>query len=200
MDVEQRVEVVDAAIRVFSEKSYRTSTMKDIADESGLTIAEVQQHFPTWQGLVLATVHHWQNLATGRLVHVAQDEGVLTYMRRLVADNLQNPALARLLLALLAEATDPTHPNAPYLQTRYEAYHQIIRGGIEHDIAMGRLPDSVDPVHGAELIVGIWEGLRMQHLLRPSLDMAGAFERALRMIERDWGVDELVRRTAAASA
>ncbi|MBE7162444.1 MAG: TetR/AcrR family transcriptional regulator [Williamsia herbipolensis] len=187
--VEERIAVVDAAIRVFSEKSYRRATFKDVADASGLPLDHIQAHFPTWQGLVLATVHHWQNLATGRLVHVARDEGILIYMRRLVEDNLQNPALARLLLALLAEATDPTHPNAPYLQTRYEAYHQIIRGGIEHDIAMGRIPDTVDPVHGAELIVGLWEGLRMQHLLRPTLDMAAAFDRALGMLVRDWGVE-----------
>lgn len=188
-DVQGRIAVVDAAIRVFTEKSYRRATFMDVVEESGMTLEDIQRHFPTWQGLVLATVHHWQNVATGSLMHVARDEGVLVYMRRLVEDNLQNPALARLLLALLAEATDPTHPNAPYLQTRYEAYHQIIRGGIEHDIALGRLPVDVDPVRGAELLVGLWEGLRIQHLLRPTLDMAGAFDRALGMIVRDWGVE-----------
>jgi AcrR family transcriptional regulator len=187
--VQQRKEVVEASIRVLSRIPYRRATMKDVADEAGLSITQVQVHFPTWQGLVLATVHHWQNIATGALVQVARDEGILVYMRCLVADNVQNPALARLLLALLAESTDPSHPNAPYLQVRYEAYHQIIRGGVEHDIALGRLPVTIDPVHAAELIVGLWEGLRMQALLRPTMDMEAAFDRALGMLVRDWGVE-----------
>jgi AcrR family transcriptional regulator len=187
-NVQERIAIVDAAVRVLSVSSYRRASMKDVALEAGVTIETVQTHFPTWHSLVLATVNHWQNIDTGYLTRVARDEGVLVYMRRLVEKNLENPALARLLLAVLSEATDPTHPSAPYLQVRYEAYHQIIKGGIEHDIAVGRLPHTLNATHAAELIVGLWEGLRIQALLRPGMDMAAAFDRALGMLVRDWGV------------
>jgi AcrR family transcriptional regulator len=188
-NVQERIDIVDASVRVLRVSSYRRASIKDVAAEAGLTIEQVQKHFPTWHSLVLATVHHWQNIDTGYLTPVARDEGVLIYMRKLVEKNLENPALARLLLAVLSEATDPTHPSAPYLQVRYEAYHQIIKGGLEHDIAVGRIPHDVDPTHAAELIVGLWEGLRIQHLLRPGMDMMGAFDRALGMLVRDWGVE-----------
>jgi AcrR family transcriptional regulator len=188
-NVRERIDIVDASIRVLAVSSYRRATLKDVAVEAGLTIDQVQRHFPTWHSLVLATVHRWQALDTGYLESVARDEGVLIYMRKLVEKNLENPALARLLLAVLSEATDPAHPSAPYLQVRYEAYHQIVKGGIEHDIALGRLPVTLNPTAAAELIVGLWEGLRIQHLLRPGMDMMGAFDRALGMLVRDWGVE-----------
>ncbi|MFZ7088794.1 TetR/AcrR family transcriptional regulator [Curtobacterium sp. RRHDQ10] len=187
--VRARVDIIDAAIDVFSRQSYRRTTVKDIADELGVTIDVVQQHFPSWQGLILSTVNAWQNQRTGGLAYIARDEGILIYMRRLVEDTVAEPMLPRMLLSVLAEAADPTHPTSAYLQTRYEAYHQIIITGIEHDIAVGRLPLDLDPVRAAETIVALWEGFRMQALLRPRMDLLQAFDHALGMLVREWGVE-----------
>lgn len=187
--VQERVRIIDGAIEVFSRQSHRRTTMKDIADQLGMSIDEIQQYFPSWQGLILSTVNAWQNQRTGGLAHVARDEGILIYMRRLVEDTVAEPMLPRMLLSVLAEATDPTHPSSAYLQTRYEAYHQIILTGVEHDIALGRLPIGLDAVRAAEHIVALWEGFRMQSLLRPGMDLLKAFDHSLGMLVREWGVE-----------
>ncbi|WIB67259.1 helix-turn-helix domain-containing protein [Curtobacterium sp. MCBD17_035] len=186
MDV--RIGIVEAALRVLSRQSYRRTTLRDVADEAGMTLEQVGEHFPTWPGLVMATLHHWQTLRTAHLLDVGRDHGVLEFMRRLVEENLDDPVMARLLVMVLAEAMDPTHPSAPYLQTRYEAFHQTILTAVEHDIAMGRLPHDLQADHAAELILGLWEGLWMQFLLRPQMDMQAAFDRALGVLVRDWRV------------
>jgi hypothetical protein len=92
----------------------------------------------------------------------------------------------RLLVALLSVAGNPEHPMSTYLRSRYQLFFSQIRRGLEHDIAVGRAPHTMEPRRGAEQLIALYEGLQLQAMLRPDLDLVPAFDRAVARLERGW--------------
>jgi hypothetical protein len=75
---------------------------------------------------------------------------------------------------------------ATYLRSRYQLFYAQIKRGLEHDIAVGRAPHTMDPRRGAEQLIALYEGLQLQALLRSDLDLVPAFDRAVARLERGW--------------
>jgi hypothetical protein len=73
-----------------------------------------------------------------------------------------------------------------YLRSRYQLFSSQIRRGLEHDVAVGRAPHTMDPRRGAEQLIALYEGLQLQALLRSDLDLVPAFDRAVARMERGW--------------
>ena len=92
----------------------------------------------------------------------------------------------RLLVALLSVAGNAAHPMTSYLRSRYQLFFAQIKRGLEHDVAVGRAPHTMDPRRGAEQLIALYEGLQLQALLRSDLDLVPAFDRAVARLERGW--------------
>ncbi|KTR08817.1 hypothetical protein NS184_04660 [Curtobacterium luteum] len=152
----------------------------------GITLAELELHFPSWDGLVLAAVDRWNG---GRMEEVAAEVGdaaTVDLLRAIVASNAEDPALMRLLVALLSVAGNPAHPMASYLRSRYQLFFSRIKRGLERDVAVGRAPHTMEPRRGAEQLIALYEGLQLQALLRADMDLVQAFDRAVARLEAGW--------------
>jgi AcrR family transcriptional regulator len=181
-----RIMIVGATVDLLRDVPFHQATSAAVASRLGISTAELEQHFPSWDGLVLAALDRWNG---GRMDEVTRDVGdrsTVEFLRAIVASNAEDPALMRLLVALLSVAGNETHPMAPYLRSRYQLFYQQIRRGLEHDIAIGRAPHTMEPRRGAEQLIALYEGLQLQALLRPDLDLVPAFDRAVSRLERGW--------------
>jgi hypothetical protein len=70
-------------------------------------------------------------------------------------------------------------PAHEFFQNRYERIRSVVAERIESDQAKGRLPRELDPVDTASELIALMDGLQMQWLRQPSIDMCGILQEHL---------------------
>lgn len=181
-----RIMIVGATVDLLRDVPFHQASVAAVAERLSISVAELEQHFPSWDGLVLAALDRWNGGRMDEVTREVGDRSTVEFLRAIVASNAEDPALMRLLVALLSVAGNASHPMAPYLRSRYQLFFQQIRRGLEHDIAIGRAPHTMEPRRGAEQLLALYEGLQLQALLRSDLDLVPAFDRAVSRLERGW--------------
>jgi AcrR family transcriptional regulator len=154
---EMEKRILDAAYRVFAEAGFRGATTRRIAEAAGVNEVTLFRRFPTKDALIVAALRHFSDhtitvLAARALPAQPRDvraeltayatmvlEGVLASRqahRTALGEWGHNPALDQYLLLTTAHVYDEVHR---YLVRAQEA---------------GLLRDTVDPIVGAQLLLG----------------------------------------------
>ena len=58
--IKRRREIIDAASLVFARYGYAGSSLRQIADDVGVTAAAFTRHFGNKEGLLQAVIEHWE--------------------------------------------------------------------------------------------------------------------------------------------
>ncbi|PZF53105.1 hypothetical protein DEJ23_14935 [Curtobacterium sp. MCSS17_008] len=181
-----RVEVVDAMIRVLRANALHEVSYRHVAVESGRNVEVVTELFPTWDGLLLATIDQWNDQRTTPLLPIAERSGTIVFLRAIVSANVADPALMRFLTSTLNIAATPHHPLAPMLHSRWRKFHAFVLGALQRDIELGREPHTMEPARGAEQLLATYEGLQLQSMVRPEMDLLESFDRAVTRLREGW--------------
>ncbi|WIB60527.1 hypothetical protein DEJ13_01485 [Curtobacterium sp. MCLR17_007] len=181
-----RITIVGTTVDLLRDVPFHEARPEAVAERLDITVEELRQHFPSWDGLVLAALDRWNGTRMDEVAREVGDGTTVQLLRAIVASNADDPALMRLLVALLSVAGNAAHPMSSYLRSRYQLFFAQIKRGLEHDVAVGRAPHTMDPRRGAEQLIALYEGLQLQALLRADLDLVPAFDRAVARLERGW--------------
>jgi AcrR family transcriptional regulator len=181
-----RIMIVGATVDLLRDVPFHEARPDQVAERLDISVQELSQHFPSWDGLVLAALDRWNGARMDEVACEVGDGSTVDLLRAIVASNAEDPALMRLLVALLSVAGNPDHPMSTYLRSRYQLFFAQVKRGLERDVATGRAPHTMDPRRGAEQLIGLYEGLQLQALLRNELDLVPAFDRAVARLERGW--------------
>jgi len=181
-----RLIIVGATVDLLRETHLHEATPEAVAHRLGIAVSTLREHFPSWDGLVVAALDRWSGQRMDAVTTSVGDVSMVEFLRAIVVSNVEEAAFVRLIVALMSAAGDPTHPTSAYLRSRYKLFYCRIRRGLEHDVAVGRAPHAMDPSRGAEQLVALYEGLQLQALMRPDLDIVAAFDRAVARMERGW--------------
>ncbi|ROQ05149.1 TetR family transcriptional regulator [Curtobacterium sp. PhB128] len=92
----------------------------------------------------------------------------------------------RLIASTLVTATDPSADGAGYYRSAYLEFRATIRAAPAADVRAGREPITKDPACGAQQLLALCDGLRLQSLLTPDTDVVDAFDRAAARMRRGW--------------
>ena len=185
-DEDPRIRVLNAAIVALRQDGLPAFSAEAVADRSGMTVDEVQAVFPSRHALLAATIERWTRAVAAPLAPIAAELGVVAYLRALIAAHVEEPALMRLLASSLGAATDPELDGVDYYRSAYRQFRETVRNGLEADVREGREPATMDPERGAQQLLALYDGLRLQSLLVPELDATDAFERAAARMRRGW--------------
>lgn len=168
----RRTAIIDAAAEVFAAHGYRAGSFQQIADRVGMSQSSLFHYFPTKRDLLLAVLARRDAVGAMRpdRIHASSfvDE-VLAVAR----GNAEIPGVIELYVTLAGEAVTEGHPAREYftrrfagLRTDFAADFRILR---DH----GLLREGVDPVSAATSLVALWDGLQLQSLLDPEVDVEG---------------------------
>ncbi|WP_347177232.1 TetR family transcriptional regulator C-terminal domain-containing protein [Parafrankia sp. EAN1pec] len=91
------------------------------------------------------------------------------------------PGLMRLFVESAAAATDPSHPAHEFYARRYEELSSYIVSRLAGPVEAGRIRGDVPLEDVARLPLAVIDGLRMQWLLNPAVDMAKLAESFIRL-------------------
>jgi AcrR family transcriptional regulator len=185
--VELRRSVVAAAIETFRHRAFHETTLEAVAETAGLPLEAVTAHFPDWNGLLLAAVDRWTAERTSPLLPVMASHGTVLFLRRIVQSNIEDPSLMRLLSSLVNVAATPGHPLSELLQGDWSRFHRMVAEGLRRDVELGREPATMAPARGAEQLLALYEGLQLQSMVRPRMDLLDAYDRAVTRLRDGWG-------------
>lgn len=163
--------VLDAALQIVAEHGADAATLQQIADQVGRSKAGLLHHFGSRENLLLEIVRHREALDSQRFR--PRDDVSLEASIELVGHNATVPGLIALFTVTAAlAASDPTPTERrEYFQQRYQRNRQGFARRIARAQSEGLLRDDIDPAAAATLVLATMDGLQIQWLLDPGIDM-----------------------------
>ncbi|GHD01165.1 hypothetical protein GCM10010313_13380 [Streptomyces violarus] len=166
----RRAEVLDAALATIAERGYHRSTFQEIAERVGVRPGTITHYFGSRQNLMAAIVEARDNADAPVLDALGTD------FRSKVHYLQSTPGLIRLFVNLSAEATDENHDGHEFFAARYARLRKVFEEQIRRQQEEGVVDPAVDPGWLARAVVALVDGLQIQWLYDPTIDMAGDLE------------------------
>jgi AcrR family transcriptional regulator len=154
---ERRRVIVEAAVALFSQKGFRGTTTKEIAETAGCSEATIFKHFATkdelYSAILEAKSRIEETLAKAAQAAVSKDD--VGVFRAVGLESLirteQDPSLMRLLLFSALEGHDLSQL---FFESKVRGLHEFLSGYIKDRIADGAF-QPVDPLLAARGFVGM---------------------------------------------
>ncbi|MFJ2235047.1 TetR/AcrR family transcriptional regulator [Streptomyces sp. NPDC087859] len=176
--LERREQILRAALEVFSEHGERGSSLKEIADRVGMSQAGVLHYFDSREDLLLAVLAERDALDTEAAADAMSPGEAVA---RTVGHNAGQPGLVDLFVTLSAAASDPAHPAHAFFKRRYTDLGARIQEGLDEGRRQKQIREDVDSDLMARLLLAVSDGIQLQWLLDPSVDMTALVEAFNRM-------------------
>ena len=178
----RKLAILDAAVRLFSERGFRSTGIQALAKQVGLTHVGLLHHFGSKEDLLRAVVARRDVEERDLAPPVPPPTGVAGLRalslrgRQLVA----NPLYARLYSVLIAENLDDADPLHDYFVSRYRRVRSSIGQSLREGQRSGEIRADVDADRIAAEILAFIVGTQWQWLLdHDGIDVNGAYERYL---------------------
>ncbi|MCC6497057.1 MAG: TetR/AcrR family transcriptional regulator [Propionibacteriaceae bacterium] len=166
----KREEILTVALEVIARTGYRRTSVKELANAVGLSQAGLLHYFASKEELfaeILALRDVVDENAAGE-----RGESPIDALVSVVRHNAEVPGLVQLFAQFSVAAGDPEHPAHDAFVDRYARIRKSLAEDIAERQQAGTLPSNLDPVTAANLVIAAADGLQIQWLLDPELDMA----------------------------
>jgi AcrR family transcriptional regulator len=161
-------EILEAAKRLFGERGFTGTALRDIAAECGIAHSTLLHYFPTKQSLLMAVLAERDQRARSESEHLDHLNDILDFTRRIATTQGNDPAMIELTTKMMAEATDPAHPAHEFYRARSAQLVDSLTRLLEHAKVRGFLREGVDPQRAAQGFFALRDGAQLQWLLDPT--------------------------------
>lgn len=187
--IKTRRDILDAASRVFGQYGYAGGSLKQIADQVGVTPAALLTHFGSKENLLIAVLERWSAETLDVVPSQPSGLGFFTRLLGVMEFHTKHRGFIELFLTIATESSDPNHPARAFMTHRYnELIEQSIR-----ELAFARDSGEVREFSDKELefevrcLYATMDGIEIQWLLDPSVDLVETFGYFLATTVRRWG-------------
>jgi AcrR family transcriptional regulator len=175
-----QAEILDAAAEAFAERGFTSTSMREIAIAVGMTQQGLTYHFPSKHALLSAVLQRRDEVAVEH--YRASGLGVMDTLRAVVQDNLSKPGLVRLMTSLASEGINPDHAAHDFVQGHFAHAREVFAALLERGQRNGEVRDDIPARELALVVVGAYEGLQLQWMIGPDVDLLTSFETVVRML------------------
>lgn len=177
--VAKREEILRTALDVFASQGYLKTSIRELAEAANLSQAGLLHYFGSKEELLVAILKRRDEVNHGdNNVPVGQFDSFLAAIR----GNVEVPGLVQLFATMSTAGSDASHPAHEFFVERYAN----IRAGMAADFASrqatGELDKSLDPTMLATIMLALADGIQVQWLLDPQLDMPAHLEYVWKLI------------------
>ncbi len=168
---DRREQIIDAAMRVFSQKGFSRATNKDIAREAGITPGLIYHYFESKEALLKALVEARSPVQIMRELPAPMlampPETFLPYLVRQVLLKVEDEKFVQLIRVFLSEVEHNVGIRPLIMEVLHRAVG-FVSDYLSVQMEQGRLQQS-DPLFTAQLLIGTLMGfvLRRQVLHDP---------------------------------
>ncbi|MDZ8275021.1 TetR/AcrR family transcriptional regulator [Microbacterium aquimaris] len=179
--VAKREEILERALDVIAREGFRRTSVKDLAEAVGLSQAGLLHYFGTKERLfteILRKRDELDNAAIGPTPDAGMDaDDLRERWVGVIRHNQQVPGLVHLFAAMSVDAADAEHPAHEYFTERNARLREALT-----DVMRDRLDPRIDPETASRLLQAVSDGLQLQWMLEPDLDMAATTTALLDLI------------------
>ncbi|MGO2933924.1 TetR/AcrR family transcriptional regulator [Microbacterium sp.] len=170
--VARRQEILDRAIDVFRERGADGTSLRRIAEAIGVSHAALLHYFDSREQLLVAVYAHaeTQRAAAGTL---DKEPGVERMVDAAIA-NVEVPGLVQLYSTLVAASLESgSEVSRDYFSRRFERLRAELTASFRAQQQDGLIRDDVPAEQLAALVIAASDGLQIQWLLNPSVELEG---------------------------
>lgn len=173
--IAKREEILERALEVVAREGMRGASVRELADAVGLSQAGLLHYFDSKEDLFTEILRKRDEIdAAERLGGGADD--VREGLRRVVRHNSEVPGVVALFSRLSVDAADPQHPAHAFFLERGERLRASIAASFRRRQEAGEIPATADPEVLARIVQAASDGLQLQWMLDPELDMADTLD------------------------
>ncbi|MBF4607417.1 TetR/AcrR family transcriptional regulator [Curtobacterium sp. VKM Ac-1393] len=180
--------IVRGAIRAYRLHPFDVVDASVIAEVAGLSLETVQRLFPAWEALLLVTYDRWTQLRGTR--RKAPPACTIDHVRLTLAEDVADPGLVRVLAGVITIASSESG-FAELFRKRFDEYVEQLANGLQRDFDSGVEESGIPAYQAATQLLAVYEGLQIQMLVRPHIDVLVEFDRSVRTLRQGWKQHEL---------
>lgn len=172
--VARRQEILERAAEVFRERGADGTSLRRIATAIGVSHAALLHYFDSREQLLVAVYEHAESKrdTSGDAADSAVDVLVKAAMI-----NAGVPGMVELYTTLVASALAAEgSPSNLFFSSRFERIRDDLTERFAEEQAAGSLRDDVEPADMAALLIAASDGLQIQWLLEPSVELERTLE------------------------
>ena len=178
--IARRQEILDRAIEVFAVKGAEGTSLRAIAEAIGVSHAALLHYFSSREALLLEVLRENEARRADRV----GDTAIVGRMIDAAGLNASVPGLVALYSTMLGSSLERGNSlSRDYFSTRFESIRTELIALIDAGQRSGAIRGGVDPADMAALIVAASDGLQIQWLLDPKVDIARGLELLERILE-----------------
>jgi AcrR family transcriptional regulator len=185
--VAKREEILTRALDVIAREGYRGASVKELADAVGLSQAGLLHYFDSKEELFTEILRKRDEIDAGEelAMDLAQGlapagDGDLRDIRAgylgVIRHNADVPGLVHLFARLSVDAADPEHPAHQFFVSRGASLRGFFAEAVAAKQASGEITDRIDPETLARLFQAVADGMQVQWMLEPEVDMAATVD------------------------
>jgi AcrR family transcriptional regulator len=171
--VRRRQEILDRALEVFADRGSSGTSLRAIAAEIDIEHPTIRHYFDSLEALKLAVVERREEQTSEELRSFG-DLTLRRHLRETAEINVGIRGLIALYTSMLATAVEPADElSRAHFTARFERVRGSIAAAIEEGRRQGVTPEGPDAHALAALVVAAFDGLQVQWLLDPTVDLPG---------------------------
>ncbi|WP_243076469.1 TetR/AcrR family transcriptional regulator [Microbacterium sp. SS28] len=176
--VAKREEILERALEVIAREGYRGASVKELADAVGLSQAGLLHYFDSKEELFTEILRKRDEVDARQFGDPASPDTVVDSETLqegfvgIVRHNAEVPGLVQLFSRMAVDAADPQHPAHRYFLERGANLRSTFIAALSQRQAEGHLSDRVDPEMLARIFQAVADGLQLQWMQDPEIDMA----------------------------
>ena len=176
-------------MEAFADRGYRGTSLDAVAASAGVTRQGLVHYFPSKTELLVAVLEQRDedDRAFGDELGRQGDLDLVGALMAILRRNQEQPRLAQLFAVSAAESAQPDHPAHDYFRRRHHGIHGEIVHAIVLEQGRGNIARELDPEALAVVLLALLNGLNLQRLLDPAVDIGPAVEGMLRGLVRQGG-------------
>ena len=178
--VAKREEILERALEVIAREGYRGASIKELAEAVGLSQAGLLHYFDSKEELFTEILRKRDEIDVVHYGPVPPAGTDAVDLRSayvgIIRHNGDVPGLVQLFSRLSVDAADPEHPAHKYFIERNDNIRRVFQTALAQQQAAGELTDRVDAATLARVFQAVADGLQIQWMLDPSVDMAATVE------------------------
>lgn len=186
--VAKREEILQRALDVIAREGYGGASVKELADAVGLSQAGLLHYFDSKEELFTAILRKRDEVDSAGFGLYDSDRSVAPGDLRdgylgVIRHNADVPGLVQLFARLSVDAADPDHAAHDYFVERGSQLRDAFTAAIAEQQAAGELTSAIEPETLARVFQAVADGLQVQWMLEPEVDMAGTIDALFRALE-----------------
>ena len=177
----KRDEILAVALDVVAKNGCRKASNREIAERVGLTPPGLMHYFASREELYQEVLRARDDRDLAEYYAPNPHfEGFLAVIQH----NTTVPGLVQLYAEFSAEASIPGHPAHAFFLERYAWVRGLLGGAIERAQKEGEMGPDLNVAEAADLIVATSDGLQVEWLHDPTIDMTGRLTRLWDLLRR----------------